>query len=304
MVLGVVLLTGCPQSGSPNGNDGGGSNDNGMMAGNDNDNTGDSNSNGSDNVNDGEPIDNDNAAPNANDNAGENDNDNNGSQTNMSDDGGSGNDNVGDNDNSAENTNDNTPSNTNDNAADNTNDNANGNANSNGNANANANDNTSDNTNDNTGGGGGGGESEATIPVGCPGLDEVTLTVSPFEGATPPADLPTEPLTIEAGSPFGVVVVVGDLGNNSNVQLLVTLDDTLINGDTGDLLGTLPVGVPGSYTIISPGSVDPDDIGMTFYAVATLISDELSGQGCDALAGESIAQVYNTTVSITIIAAP
>ena len=290
-VLGVLLLAGCPQTPSGGGNDNV-LNDNSMANENDNAAGGaNTNENGG-----GVPNVNDNESENVNGSANENvaDNEN---------DSGAGNDNT------AGGANDNTAGNANDNAADNANDNAAGNVNDNatGNVNENAADNANDNAsgNDNGGGGGGGGgnanandnandnsSGEGTEQVGCPGFDEVVLAVTPFAGSTAPDPLPDMPVTVLVGDPWGVVVDVGDLGNNTGSPpfLLVTLDDNELNGNTGLLLDASFIDSEVVFTILPL----PSSQTGTFFVTATLVSADASDVGCD-----NVAQVYNTQVTVT-----
>ncbi|MCH7720036.1 MAG: hypothetical protein IH988_03475 [Planctomycetes bacterium] len=283
LVLGVLLLVGCPESPT------GGANDNVLnenSPANANDNAaGGANENGS-------------GVPNVNDNESENAN-------------GSANENVAGNENDSGTGNDNTSGNANDNtsggANDNTSGNVNGNTSGNGNDNAadNANDNSADNANDNASGndngGGGGGpppgntndnsSAEGTEQVGCPDFDEVPLTVSPFAGSTAPDPLPDTPVTVLVGAPWGVVVDVGELGNNlGTLFLLVQLDDNDINGNTGELLDTKFIESALNFTITPL----PGDAPGTFFVVATLKSADADEAGCD-----NVAQVYNLEVPIT-----
>lgn len=298
LVLGVLLLVGCPESPSGGGNDNV-LNDNSMASENDNG-AGGANTNenggGVPNVNDNES---ENANGSGNENAAGNENDS-----------GAGNDNTagGANDNAAGNANDNAADNVNENAADNVNENAAGNVNDNSadNGNENAADNANDNAsgNDNGGGGGGGGgnanandnandnsSGEGTEQVGCPGFDEVVLAVTPFAGSTAPDPLPDMPVTVLVGDPWGVVVDVGDLGNNTGpLFLLVTLDDNELNGNTGLLLDANFIDSEVVFTILPLPSSEPG----TFFVTATLVSADASDVGCD-----NVAQVYNTTVTIT-----
>lgn len=282
LVLGVVLLVGCPQTPSGGANDNV-LNDNSLANENDNEAGGaNTNENATSGGNDNES---ENANGSANENAAGNENDS-----------GTGNDNTSGNanDNTSGGANDNTSDNVNDNAADNANDNDAGNGNDN--SAGNANENTSGNAND-SGGGGGGGETndnssgEGTVQVGCPEFDEVPLTVSPFEGSTAPDPLPDAPVAVLVGESWGVVVDVGDLGNNVGpLFLLVTLDDNDINGNTGELLDARFIDSAVNFTILP---LPASDTG-TFFVAATLFSADASDVGCN-----NVAQVYNIEVTIT-----
>ena len=291
--FGLMVLAGCPDTGTGDGDGNGNTavnentsppNDNGEPGTNEND-------GGDANVNDNEAP-NDNGSANDND-AGGNDN----ATGNDNDGGGTGNDNATGNDNDGGGTgNDNATAN--DNANDN--DAGNDNENDNDNANDNANDNSGGNENDNDGGGGNGpppdntndnSGGEGTVEVGCPGFDEVELSATPFAGVNPPDPLPDEPVTIQVGAQWGVVVTVGDLGNNVGpLFLLVTLDDNDINGDTGDLLVGQFVDEPQTLTVNPTPATEPG----TFFVAATLKSAEASESGCD-----NVAQEYNVQVTVT-----
>jgi len=139
---------------------------------------------------------------------------------------------------------------------------------------------------------------EAQLVVGCEdmGFSGVTLTLSPFPGSTPPDPLPTEPFTIVDGAPFGVVVSVGDLGNNEDVFMFVTLDDNEINGNPGDFFGQIfPSFIASNTDYVVVGQAAAGTEG-TFHFAATLFSGATNDAGC-----ENAGQEYNSTVTVDIV---